>query len=293
MALLVGALLAFCVGAFATVVGLDRDRAFYPVVTIVIASYHALFAVMGGSTHALVLESLAGAVFVVAAVTGFRASLWIVMVALPAHGIFDIVHGSVISNPGEPGWWPQFCLAYDVTAGAYLAWLLKSGRVRAAVGMQAFATRRWLDLKIPPLLVWLVFAGAMLGIARFAPGLSFELSTGPAIAAALVALGGAVTLAGVLAFRSKRTTVNPLDPGAASIVVSSGVYRISRNPMYLGFLMALAGWAVYLSNIGAILLLPAFVAYLTEYQIKPEERALLAKFGPEFTQYMSRVRRWL
>ena len=131
MALLVGSILAFAVGLFATVVGLDRDRAFYPVVTIVIASYHALFAVMGASTHALVLESLAGAVFVVAAVTGFTRSLWVVVVALPAHGIFDLVHGFLISNPGEPDWWPQFCFTYDVAAGAYLAWLLKSGRVRA------------------------------------------------------------------------------------------------------------------------------------------------------------------
>jgi hypothetical protein len=75
VALLVGALLAFSVGLFATGAGLDRDRAFYPVITIVIASYYALFAVMGASTHALVLESLAGAVFLVVAVTGFRWSL--------------------------------------------------------------------------------------------------------------------------------------------------------------------------------------------------------------------------
>jgi protein-S-isoprenylcysteine O-methyltransferase Ste14 len=152
---------------------------------------------------------------------------------------------------------------------------------------------QWLELKIPPLLVWLVFAGAMLGMAYSAPRLSFTLPRSPAIALALVALGGAAALAGVIAFRDKRTTVNPLTPSAASFVVSSGVYRVSRNPMYLGFLLALAGWAVYLSNAGAALLLPAFVAYMTQYQIKPEERALLAKFGSEFGQYMSRVRRWL
>jgi protein-S-isoprenylcysteine O-methyltransferase Ste14 len=152
---------------------------------------------------------------------------------------------------------------------------------------------QWLELKIPPLLVWLVIAGAMLGVAHAAPGLSFALAGSSSIALALVALGGALALAGVIAFRGKRTTVNPLTPGASSSVVSGGVYRVSRNPMYLGFLLALAGWAVYLSNAGAILLLPAFAAYLTQYQIKPEERALRAKFGPEFSQYMSRVRRWL
>jgi protein-S-isoprenylcysteine O-methyltransferase Ste14 len=152
---------------------------------------------------------------------------------------------------------------------------------------------QWLELKIPPLLVWLVVAGAMFGVAYSAPGLSFLLAGSSAIALALVTLGGALTLAGFIAFRAKRTTVNPLTPCASSSVVSSGVYRVSRNPMYLGFLLALAGWAVYLSNVGAALLLPAFVAYMTQYQIKPEERALLAKFGTEFAEYMFRVRRWL
>ena len=132
MALLVGAFLAFSVGLFATGLGLDRDRAFYPVVTMVIASYYALFAVMGASTHALVLESLAGAVFLAIAVSGFRWSLWVVVVALAAHGMFDLTHAAVISNPGVPHWWPEFCLTYDVTAAMYLAWLLKSGRIRAA-----------------------------------------------------------------------------------------------------------------------------------------------------------------
>ena len=150
-----------------------------------------------------------------------------------------------------------------------------------------------LELKIPPLLVWLVLVGAMLGVARLAPRLSFTLAGSAAIALALAALGAAVASAGVIAFLHKRTTVNPLTPSASSAVVSDGVYRFSRNPMYLGFALALAGWAVYLSNAGAALFLPAFIAYMTQYQIKPEERALLAKFGGEFAQYMSRVRRWL
>jgi protein-S-isoprenylcysteine O-methyltransferase Ste14 len=152
---------------------------------------------------------------------------------------------------------------------------------------------QWLELKVPPLLVWLVMAGAMLGVARSAPTLSVTLAGSAVIALALVGLGWGLAVAGVLAFRDKRTTVNPLTPSASASVVSSGVYRVSRNPMYLGLLLALAGWAVYLSNAGAALLLPAFVAYMTQYQIKPEERALLAKFGSEFAHYTSRVRRWL
>lgn len=152
---------------------------------------------------------------------------------------------------------------------------------------------RWLELKVPPLLVWLVIAGAMLGVAYAVPALSFALPGRSAIALALAVVGAAVATAGVIAFRERRTTVNPLTPSASSSIVSSGVYRVSRNPMYLGFLLALAGWAVYLSNAGAVLLLIVFIAYMTQYQIKPEERALLDKFGSEFAQYMSRVRRWL
>ena len=130
-ALLIGVLLALAVGLFATGVGLDRDRAFYPVVTIVIAFLYALFAVMGESTDALVRELLAGAVFVGLAVIGFRWSLWVVVAALAGHGIFDFIHAGLISNPGVPQWWPEFCGAYDATAAAYLAWLLKSGRTHA------------------------------------------------------------------------------------------------------------------------------------------------------------------
>lgn len=132
MALTIGVSLALAVGVFATVVRLDRDRAFYPTVMIVIAALYSLFAVMGASTHTLVLESLAGAAFIVAAVYGFRSSLWVVAAALAAHGVFDFVHGSAIPNPGVPAWWPEFCSAYDVTAAAYLAWLIRSGRIRAA-----------------------------------------------------------------------------------------------------------------------------------------------------------------
>jgi len=132
VAIIVGVLLALAVGVFATSVGLDRDRAFYPTVTIVVGALYALFAVMGASMHTLLLESLVGAVFIAAAAVGFRSSLWIVVVALAAHGLFDLIHGRVISNPGVPSWWPQFCSTYDIVAAGYLGMLLKSGRIRAA-----------------------------------------------------------------------------------------------------------------------------------------------------------------
>jgi hypothetical protein len=132
VALLIGAFLALAVGLFATTVGLDRDRAFYPTVTIVIACIYVLFAVMGESTQAIVIESAVALAFIVAAAAGLKSSLWVVVVALAAHGIFDLVHGTLIANPGVPAFWPAFCSTYDVTAAAYLAWLLKSGRLRAS-----------------------------------------------------------------------------------------------------------------------------------------------------------------
>jgi hypothetical protein len=132
MALLIGMVLALAVGVLATTTRLDRDRSFYPTVTMVIASYYALFAAMGNSQHALLVESISAAIFFVMALAGFRLSLWLVVAALVAHGFFDLIHQHVIANPGVPRWWPQFCLAYDLTAAAFLAWLLRREKVQAA-----------------------------------------------------------------------------------------------------------------------------------------------------------------
>jgi hypothetical protein len=123
-ALAIGAGLAIAVGIFGTLAGLDRDRSFYPTVMIVIASIYALFAVMGGSTHALLVECAVGALFVGVSVAGFKTTLWWVAGALAAHGVFDLVHGRFIDNPGVPLWWPAFCSTYDLAAAGYLSWLL-------------------------------------------------------------------------------------------------------------------------------------------------------------------------
>jgi protein-S-isoprenylcysteine O-methyltransferase Ste14 len=150
-----------------------------------------------------------------------------------------------------------------------------------------------LDLKVPPLLVVVLTALAMLVLSRVVPGLVYDWSWRLAGGIGLIIVGGTVALAGVVEFRRRRTTVNPMTPGAASTIVSSGVYRWSRNPMYLGFLCALAGLAVYLSNAASFVMIAAYVAYMNRYQIEPEERALLARFGPEYASYMAKVRRWL
>ena len=132
MEFLIGAVLALTVGISATFIGLDQDRAFYPSMMIVIASYYALFAVMGGSIQVLVLESIVIVMFLGASILGFKHSLWLVVVALAAHGVFDFVHDHVIENPGVPAWWPHFCLAYDVVAATYLGWLLLGSKGYAA-----------------------------------------------------------------------------------------------------------------------------------------------------------------
>jgi hypothetical protein len=121
MPYLIGAGLALAAGGAATVIGLDRDRAFYPTVLIVIASTYALFAVMGASDHVLGAETAVIMIFVAAAIIGFKYSLWFVVAGLAGHGLLDAVHGQLITNPGVPTWWPGFCLAYDVVAAAYLA----------------------------------------------------------------------------------------------------------------------------------------------------------------------------
>ena len=128
MPYLAGIVLALMVSGLATLIGLDRDRAFYPTLLVVIASYYVLFALMGGSGHALVVETLVMTGFLLVALIGFKKNLWLVVAALAAHGIFDFFHGRIVANPGVPAWWPAFCLTYDVTAAAFLAWLLRRSR---------------------------------------------------------------------------------------------------------------------------------------------------------------------
>jgi protein-S-isoprenylcysteine O-methyltransferase Ste14 len=152
---------------------------------------------------------------------------------------------------------------------------------------------RALDLKIPPVALTAIFALLMWLIAASVPALSLALPWRAALALMSVAAGFAVALAGVIAFRRAKTTVSPLTPETTSAMVTSGVYGVSRNPMYVGFLLVLIGWAAFLSHALAFALLPLFVAYMNRFQIEPEERALSAKFGGQFQEYRRSVRRWV
>ena len=150
-----------------------------------------------------------------------------------------------------------------------------------------------LELKIPPPLVAVMTAGAMYGVASLLPVLALSPSVRAVAALALAVVGASFDVAGLMAFRRAKTTVNPMAPHQSSSVVSTGVYRFTRNPMYLGLVFLLLAWAVYLSSAWALLGVPVFMAYITRFQIKPEENVLAARFGKSYADYRARVRRWL
>jgi protein-S-isoprenylcysteine O-methyltransferase Ste14 len=150
-----------------------------------------------------------------------------------------------------------------------------------------------LEVKVPPPAVAAGIAVAMWGASQLAPLLQVPSALRLGAAGAIVSVGIGFSAAGVLAFRRARTTVNPTKPEQASSLVSSGVYRITRNPMYVGLSFVLVAWAVFLSSAWALLGPVAFVLYIGRLQIAPEERALAKLFGSEYADYRAKVRRWL
>lgn len=150
-----------------------------------------------------------------------------------------------------------------------------------------------LELKIPPPVVVLIVASTMWWATFLTPTLTSSIDFRTVASVILFVIGAVTTVAGVVEFRRARTTVDPTDPGKATSIVTSGVYRVTRNPMYLGLLFVLVGWAVYLSNLVALAGPILFMLYMNRFQIVPEERILKARFGAEYETYLSTVRRWL
>lgn len=150
-----------------------------------------------------------------------------------------------------------------------------------------------LELKIPPAVVGLVVGTAMWASARLGPVCNFALPANLLIAAILASAGVVIAVLGVAAFRRARTTVNPLQPENATSLVVTGIYRQTRNPMYLGMLLVLLGWAVLLANALAFVIAALFIPLMNRLQIRPEEKILTARFGAAFTDYQSAVRRWI
>lgn len=150
-----------------------------------------------------------------------------------------------------------------------------------------------LELKIPPPLVALLVGLAMWGLAQLPPHLSIDPLVRYIISTALAAIGVTFALAGFIAFGIAKTTINPMNPGKTTALVTTGIYHLTRNPMYVGLLLVLLTWAVFLQSLWALLGPLVFFLWINYLQIIPEQRILGKLFGEEYVQYQGRVRRWL
>src|SRR5215813_13619831 len=150
-----------------------------------------------------------------------------------------------------------------------------------------------LELRIPPPVVMLLTGILMRLASSVIPALAFPIPARVALAVALAVAGFVVASVAFFSFRRVRTTVDPRKPDEATNLVAAGLYKVTRNPMYLGLLLILTGWAIFLANAVAFVFLPVFVLYLNRFQIEPEERALALKFGAQYAAYRAKVRRWL
>ena len=150
-----------------------------------------------------------------------------------------------------------------------------------------------LELKIPPPLVAILFGVAMWLVSALGGATDVLAGNRLAVAMVVLSIGIAFGFPAMASFLRAKTTMSPTKPHAASRLVTDGVYRLTRNPMYVSLVLYLVAWAVYLSNWLALSVVPVFALYIDRFQIQPEERALTALYGAEYASYRSRVRRWL
>lgn len=149
-----------------------------------------------------------------------------------------------------------------------------------------------LELKVPPLVLVLITAALMWAAARWVASMPLAFPGVTLVAGACLVAGVGIVTAGVLQFRAAGTTVDPRIPDQSAHLVDGGNYGITRNPMYLGFVLILLAWGLYLGNAIALALVPLFMLYMNRFQIVPEERSMRALFGRSYEEYASRVRRW-
>jgi protein-S-isoprenylcysteine O-methyltransferase Ste14 len=150
-----------------------------------------------------------------------------------------------------------------------------------------------LALKLPPLALVVIVAVLMWAASAGTPTFNFSLPARHVWCVSLALIGAAISLAGVVSFRRAKTTVNPMKPDSTSSLVVSGIYKYTRNPMYVGFALVLLGWAAFLSNLVALAFVPVFIVYIDRFQIRPEERVLTSLFPHEYPAYRAKVRRWV
>ncbi len=152
---------------------------------------------------------------------------------------------------------------------------------------------KWLELRVPPVAVGLIIGLLMWLVARYMPHGRFDVDWKNAAAAAIAVFAIVVGVSGVWAFRRRETTVHPMRPEKTTSLVREGVFRYTRNPMYLGLALLLAAWGLFLASAAALVLVLVFIVYMTLFQILPEERTLREKFGREYEAYLASTRRWL
>lgn len=150
-----------------------------------------------------------------------------------------------------------------------------------------------LELKIPPALLVALTGGFMWLLATYAPVILVTFAGQTAIAIVIAIIGIQIAIAGARACYEHETTVNPLKPEESSSLITDGVFKVSRNPIYLGMALALLGFGVWLGALTALLMVPLFIWYLGRFQIAPEERSLDAQFGEAYRSYRQQTRRWL
>lgn len=150
-----------------------------------------------------------------------------------------------------------------------------------------------MKLRIPPPIQTLIAALAMLGGCEITEIRLFEGDLALGVVVILCFMAVSFLLFAILGFIKLKTTINPLKPETTSSLVTNGVYRFSRNPMYAGMALLLMAWVVWLANPFNLIIFVLFISYITHFQIKPEEKALSKLFGDQFELYCQQVRRWL
>ena len=150
-----------------------------------------------------------------------------------------------------------------------------------------------LETKIPPVVVFMIAALLIWLVSKYTPTIDLPTEIRWVIILSFLLFGAVMGLSGVFSFLKEKTTVNPIEPEKATSLVDSGVYKISRNPMYLALALVLIAFSVYLKSLWSLIIVLLFMVYMTRFQIFPEERAMIKLFGEEYADYMKRVRRWI
>ena len=150
-----------------------------------------------------------------------------------------------------------------------------------------------MKLVVPPPFVAFVAAAGMWGLDQSLPVFQIEFGVQRETAILVAGLGFLIDMRSMFGFFAAKTTIDPVRPDATSSLVTDGLYRFSRNPMYIGLALMLTGWMIWLGQPVNLLLLAVFIWFVTEFQIKPEEAVLREKFGEAYEAYCARVRRWV